>query len=232
MRGLIIFDLDGTLYRGDAPYWHYAGAIARRLPAGQREEYLRQVRDHLEGRRRVAANDNWEAMVRLAAPYHADAALFQEAFLETRAFMLDADRCPLEVPQGLQAFLRAARGAVDLVLATNSPSAACFPLLDRLALRDAFDAVFPSANKPDGLAAVASARWHGPPDPRRTLSVGDHYPNDIAPAVARGWTTAYITPYGDDPGPSSVRGMTLEDVLPFLWDWVDSIAKEDDHGNS
>jgi FMN phosphatase YigB (HAD superfamily) len=136
------------------------------------------------------------------------------------------------VPDGLFTFLGTVRGTVDLVLATNSPAEACFPLLKRLHLQDAFDTVVPNAGKPQGLEAIAHARWHGTPLPHRTLSIGDHYDNDIAPAWALGWSTVHISPHGYFPGPSTVRGRTLEDVLPFVWQWVESLAKDDDDGNS
>lgn len=219
MQGLILFDLDGTLYRGDAPFRFYAKTIARFMPPADAHRYLERVEDHLQGVKGIVEGDNWEAVVHLAQPYIWDDDQWTEAFRKTREFMA-GDDCELEMPDGLREFLREARGRVTLACASNSPPEAAYTLLKKLDLADAFDHIAANVNKPEGLIAQASMLWGGNILPQRTLSVGDNYQNDIAPALAAGWQTAHISPHGYFPGPSSVHGHTMEDVLPFLANWV------------
>ncbi len=229
MTGLMLFDFDGTLYRGDAPFRYYAEVIARFMKEGDRHHYLGQVESHLDGTPGVVAGDNWEAVVQLAEPYLPDSELWQKAFLETREYMLD-EACPLEVAPELRAFLRAVQGKITLACACNSPPEAAIPLLQRRNLYDDFDHVLASAGKPPGLITVAERLWDGPVIARRTISVGDNYKNDIAPAFEAGWDTAHISPHGYFPGPSTMHGYTIEEVIPFLRDWVIHVERNEIDG--
>lgn len=224
MRGLLLFDFDGTLYRGDAPFRFYAREIARAMSGKHRKTYLSQVEAHLGGQTGVVAGDNWEAVVKLALPYVQDPDLFNDAFLATRTYMM-SEECELEVPPDLRRFLSRAHGRVVLAVASNSPEQAALPLLDKLGLRDSFDTVRHSTGKPAGLLPLADELidQYGL-NPRLVMSIGDHYVNDIAPALERGWITAHISPRGYHPGPSTYQGRQLEDVLPYARAWVSAVA--------
>lgn len=222
MNALILFDFDGTLYCGDAPFRFYADVIAREMAPQDHDHYLHLVEQHLNGVPGVVAGDNWEAVVQLSSPFLPEdryADLWNHAFLETRQYMLQ-DTCPLEVSSDLRRFLQEMQGRVTLACASNSPAEAAFPLLERLGLLSFFDHVTPSAGKPAGLISAAESLWGGPADPQLTASVGDNYRNDIAPALADGWFTAHISPHGYFPGPSTVHGHVIEEVLPSLYEWV------------
>lgn len=221
--GLVLFDFDGTVYRGEAPFRAYARHIAEAIADPARSEYLARAARHLAGAREVEAGDHWEAMLRLADPYNLERSVFREAFLKTRAYMMTED-CRLEVPDALVPFLGRVRDRVAVAVASNSPEPACIPLLEKLGLSDAFDAVRPAARKPGGLLPIIAelvARFRVPAE--RVLSVGDHYVNDIAPALDAGLRTAYITPADFFPGPVDIAGRTLEDVLPGVEEWVDGL---------
>ncbi|NMP23181.1 HAD family hydrolase [Sulfobacillus harzensis] len=224
MHGLILFDLDGTLYQGDAPFRFYAKTIARHMASEDQHRYLDQVESHLNGRERLVAGDNWEAVVQLAEPYLADDDLWQQAFVETRIFM-NGEQCELEVPDALRQLLRELRSKITLACVSNSPPEAAIPLLQRLDLYCLFDQVTPSANKPNGLIQHARELWNGQLVPERTLSVGDNYRNDIAPALEAGFATAHISPRGYFPGPSIARGYALDDVIPFIRSWVTRLSE-------
>lgn len=226
MHGLVLFDFDGTLYRGDAPFRFYANAIARHMAPKDGAHYLEQVEAHLGGAQGIVAGDNWEAVVQLAEPYLPDQDLWQQAFVETRVFM-NGDSCALEVPGTLRQFLVETRGKVTLACASNSPPEAAIPLLKRLGLYEHFDQVIASANKPDGLVEHVRHLWGGEVVSERTLSVGDNYKNDIAPALNAGFATAHISPHGYFPGPSTSHGYTMEDVMPFIRSWVEDILREE-----
>ena len=219
-HGLLLFDFDGTLYRGDDPFHYYAERIAEALPVEARDGYLARTRHHLAGERLVDASDNWEAMVRLMAPHRVDRARLQEAFDETRRFMM-TDACRLEVPTGLHQLLDEAERLVVRAVASNSPEVAAIPLLDKLGLLRAFDEVRHSSRKPEGMGMLVEGilKRYGLAD-GAVLSIGDHYVNDIAPGIERGWQTIHISPRGEFPGPATHRGRRLEDVMPQIRQWV------------
>ena len=145
--GLLLFDFDGTLYRGDDPFRRYAEIISRSMAPDDARAYLDHVHRHLDGETGVVAGDNWEAVVGLAKRWLADREQWQDAFLETRVFMM-SDACRLEVPEALVDFLAYARGKVLLAVASNSPKAAAEPLLNKLGLVPYFDRVVSDAGKP------------------------------------------------------------------------------------
>lgn len=226
-KPLMIFDFDGTLYRGDEPYLYYARQVADLLSERTAQEYLRKVQAHVAGEDLVPAADNWEAVVRLMEPFGQTLTpeQWQEAFMATRRHMLEGG-CPLEVPAGLQNFLEKARGQATLVLASNSPYEAAVPLLERLGLAQSFDVVRSGANKPHGLVTTVRELMGPEYDPLRVFSIGDHYTNDIAPGVLEGWTTGHISPRRIFPGPSTYQAATMEEILPSAHDWLDRHSRE------
>lgn len=219
MMALIIFDLDGTLYSGDAPYRWYAENIASYMDHESRSQYLSQVEGHLRGERGIVAGDNWEAVVQLATPFIVEDSEWMRAFQKTRERMLSAAE-DLIVPKTLRNFLKTWHDRLTLACATNSPEDVALPLLDRLDLTHGFHHLATEAGKPNGLLDLAERLWGGPPQPTRTVSVGDNYLNDIAPANAAGWTTVHVSPRGYFPGPSTLQVQTIEEALPFLHQWA------------
>jgi FMN phosphatase YigB (HAD superfamily) len=217
-EGLLLFDFDGTLYRGDAPFRCYAEIISRSMNPEDGQAYLTRVERHLAGEPGVVSGDNWEAVVGLAKRWLPESSRWQEAFLETRAFML-TDAARLEVPEGLTELLREARSHVVVAVASNSPEEAVEPLMDKLGLSQYFDKIVWSAGKPEGLVEVAKA-VHSPSGPTAIMSVGDNYANDIQPGRKLGWTTAHISPHAYFPGPADYCGRRLEDVMPGIRDWM------------
>ncbi len=222
MDGVLLLDFDGTLYRGDAPYQRYSEILARSMSAPDAAAYRDLVERHLRGEAGVVAGDNWEAVVLLARRFLPNDDRWQDAFLETRAYMLGPE-CHLEVPNALPALLADARGKVHVVVASNSPEAAVRPLLAKLGLLPYCDCIVPEAGKPEGLVALADAILR-PEDPTRIFTVGDNYVNDIAPGLKRGWKTGHISPHGYFPGPADFRGRRLEDVLPGVRRWLNEIG--------
>lgn len=220
MTRLLLFDFDGTLYRGDDPFRFYAQAMAKHMTPEDGARYLAQVSAHLGGDSSVVAGDNWEAVVKLAEPIIPDHDVWQAAFLETREFMMSSE-CQLEVSPLLLDFLRQVRHRVAVVVASNSPEQAALPLMEKLGLTPYFDRIFSQANKPLGLVTIVNQVMDGKPfAPEQVYSVGDNYKNDIEPAVERGWLTAHISPHGYFPGPSTVRGRSIEEVLPDVAAWA------------
>lgn len=229
-RGLLVLDFDGTLWRGNAALEIYAAAVAPDLAPSDRGPYLEAVHAFLGGERwRILGaasppDDGWAAVASFAAARGAPADRVHEAFLATRA-RIAAGEVRLEVPDGLVEFLTWSRRHCAVVLATNSPASSVVPVLAELGLAGLIDEVASEAHKPGGLVDLVTA-WAGrlDADLRRVMSVGDHYRNDIEPAVRAGWFTAYITPWRWVPGPCSLVGTTMEEVLPGLYEWVSAVA--------
>lgn len=218
----LVWDLDGTLYRGTAACLHYARGIAETLPAARREEYLDSVERFLAGNGGVAAADGWEAAVVLAGGPGGASRAFGEQFARSRDFML-TDACELTVPSGLRALLERVAGEARRVLVTNTPSYGVMPLLDRLELTTLLDEIVCDSDKPRRfdvrLTALADVLGIAP---RSILSIGDHFANDIAPAVAAGCGTAYVDPFGVGPsGRADFSATRLEELLEPIEAWVD-----------
>ncbi|MCL4495523.1 MAG: HAD hydrolase-like protein [Firmicutes bacterium] len=220
-KPVIVFDLDGTLYRGDAPYWYYAQRVSRFLEEAEAESYLRRVHEHLTGRTVVESADNWEAVVRLMEPFGQKLPVdqWQEAFRETRRYMLSRE-CPLEVPVGLPELLKDIKDDVFVAVATNSPYEAAWPLLEQIGLISYFDVIRTEAKKPEGIVELLREVTGANYRPDRVFSIGDHYYNDIAPGVREGWTTGHISPRRIFPGPATYLVAQAEELFEPLKAWI------------
>jgi FMN phosphatase YigB (HAD superfamily) len=244
---ILVSDFDGTLYRGDGPVRHYAGLIAAQLPPAEAEAYLAAFERYLAQGPAAAADsvdlveaaalresvDGWGAAVQLGRRVHRlgpDAV--SRAFAETREHMVETD-LDLEPATALIDAFRQLRGRVRLLLATNSPLPGVDVLLGRLGAADLFDEVAGSLGKPDGLRRLFAAELGtvaqsapapaGRPfaDPWRLLSVGDHWRNEIEPAVEIGAAAGYIDRFGRGDGPASVTVRAAEQLLPAVFAWAD-----------
>jgi FMN phosphatase YigB (HAD superfamily) len=233
---LLVVDFDGTVYRGDEPVRRYARRIAAALPAPQAEHYLRvferylaegvaaarQSTDTVEAAALREAVDAWGAAHCLARRcFGVGLDVTEEAFRHSRQDMLDPG-CELEVVAPLVTALTALRGTVRVVLATNSPRPGLEELLERMGVAGAFDDFVPGARKPDGLRRLLRRELgDGLRDrPWRLFSLGDHYFNDLAPAVEIGAAAGYIDRFGRADGPATVQAPVVERLLPAIHAWV------------
>jgi FMN phosphatase YigB (HAD superfamily) len=233
---LLVVDFDGTVCRGDAPVRYYARLIADALPADRAHRYLAAVERYLsEGPAAACAGadtveaaalreavDSWGAVLHLAGrAYDVPAGVIERAFAGCREWMTDP-ACEVGLVQPLMDTLADLRTAARVVLVTNSPRDSMLPLLRRLGILGSFDDIVAGAAKPDGLrrylqrslGADLRAR------PWRLLSVGDHYRNDLEPAVEIGAAAAYIDRFGRADGPATARSSRAEDLLPVLRAWA------------
>jgi len=220
---VLVFDFDGTLYRGVAACLHYARGIAETLEPSRRDAYLAAVERFLGGAGGVDAPDGWEAAVLLAGGGRGASRAYAEPFARTRAFML-TEACELEVPDGLPAFLERMAGTARRVLVSNTPAFGVTTLLGRLGLLDLLDEIVCDAAKPDRFSLRLRAFGDVAGLPREAvLSIGDHYPNDIEPALAAGCTTAYVDPFGAGPrGTADFEAARFEDLLEPIEAWVEA----------
>jgi FMN phosphatase YigB (HAD superfamily) len=218
----LVWDLDGTLYRGTAACRHYAQGIAATLEEDRGDSYLAAVERFLGGAGGVDAADGWEAAVMLAGGERGASRAFGDAFASTRAFML-TDACELEVPEGVPELLERVEGTARRVLVSNTPSYGVMPLLDRLGALGLFDEIVCDSAKPKrfDIRLRALADTLGIPC-QRVLSIGDHFVNDIEPALAAGCATAYVDPFDVGPrGTADLEAARFEDLLEPIEDWLE-----------
>lgn len=142
----------------------------------------------------VAVEDPWWMYHALAAHHGASEADCQNAFLKTRDYMASQafEMTPLA---GLREAILALRAVGrKAVVATNSPEPASRAILAKLGLSDVFDDHAFQANKPHRIEQLF-ARWQDQFDVPYTqmVSIGDHYVNEIEPAVKLGMVTIHIS---------------------------------------
>ena len=233
-RPILVVDFDGTVYRSDAPVRYYAERIAEALDARDARAYLDAFERYLVrgvaaageyaggvGAVLASAEDAWSAVQGLAwNVYGVDTATTQAAFLDTRLAMLRDDFEVAPVPALVDA-LAELGGRIRIVLATNSPEAGLAPLLDRLGVAGLFAEVVPGARKPEGLREWMTAALAGRPA-AGLFSLGDHYRNEIEPAMAIGAAAGYIDRFGRADGPATASAPRVEDLLPAIRAWAES----------
>jgi FMN phosphatase YigB (HAD superfamily) len=219
VRSAILWDFDGTVYRAPAACQRYAEEISRSLPPAQRPAYLERVERYLRGEGGVQAADGWEAAV-MAAEGEDDPSRRREAFRRAREY-LQSGHCRVDVPAGLRETVERLRPVCRQFLLSNTPAYGVFGLLQRLGLADLFDEVVCEAGKPASLPArIAAVRGVFGLPAHRVLSAGDHFPNDIAPALGAGAATAYIDPFRAGPTAlATFEASTLEALLAPIEAW-------------
>jgi FMN phosphatase YigB (HAD superfamily) len=231
-RPILVVDFDGTVYRDDGPVRFYAEHAAGSLPREWRGRFLDLFEAYLA--RGVAAADGvadeaaaavlrtsvdaWGAASGLAALSGIDTAATEEAFLASRQYMLTSACQVSAIPALVEAFEKL-RGEVRIVLATNSPAGGLAPLLGRLGVTDLFEEVVSGANKPEGLRRWIAAELADRPA-AELFSLGDHYFNEIEPAMVVGARAGYIDRFGRADGPATVTAAVVEDILPGVFAWV------------
>ncbi len=156
-----------------------------------------------------------------AGPSALSPSRFHEEFRRAREYM-ESGECPLEVPRGLPEAIARMRPISRHILLTNTPAFGVYRLLHRLGIAQCFDEVVCEAAKPTLLPArlAAAASVYGLQMPS-VLCVGDHFDNDVAPALAARAAGAYVNAYGAGPaGAADFEGPVLEAILSDIERWV------------
>jgi len=230
-RKVVVWDFDGTVYTGPAPCMRYAEEIALTMAPRDRPAYLAAVRAFLAGEGGVDASDGWEAVVRLAGEKGGTGQAYAQQFAATRQYM-QSEACPLIVPEGLLGLLERLRPLARLVLVSNTPATGVLPLLERLGLSCAFDEIVCEAGKPEGFVERLRC-WDelAGPGPAGVLSVGDHFVNDIAPALRARCAAAYIDPFAVGPkGLATMEAASLDLLAGKIEKWAAQRPLDHDEG--
>lgn len=218
---ILVVDLDGTLYRGDGPVRVYAEGLARAVAPDDGRALVRDVEQFLAGNPAEylrGSSDAWVAARRAADRRGVSDDAISPAFLAARAALADGT-CLVENPAGLVEALDQLAGRVTRILVTNSPDDGLPELLVRLGATDVFDRVVSSAHKPYGLRDLLPGLVRSLPAPHRLLSLGDHWRNDLEPAIELGATAFYVDPFDRREGPAHAHARRVEELLPLLADW-------------
>lgn len=230
---IVVFDFDGTVSLGHGPIRAYARFIADGLPARAATAFLGAVELHLAAGAARPADatipiDGYDLVRMLADGYDVPVAARNAAYLASRN-QLATPAAPVLPPAGLADFLAGARAQAQLVLATNAPPIRIDEALAALGLTGAFDAVYTSVGKPAGfgplldelLAALPAGSTAG----QGLLSIGDVWANDLAPAHARGASTALVGDHQPAGATPTYRATHLPELYPALQAWLDSNAQ-------
>jgi FMN phosphatase YigB (HAD superfamily) len=121
--------------------------------------------------------------------------------------LFDEIVCSLGKPDGLRRYLQRELGQNPggTVPSGTVPSGA------------ALGGAVPGGAVPDGRAARYPAQH---PAAWRLFSVGDHYRNEIEPAVEIGARAGFVDRFGRRDGPATAVAPTVEGVLPALLAWA------------
>ncbi len=218
MKKIVVFDFDGTLTSGISHYIYCANIIADNLEPSDANAFLEEVNSSFNGKIPFIGEDGWDLLNRISLRY-SDKGLFDNAFHQTRKNMI------LNIHKGdlsekVIDLLKEVHSQCTTALASNSPEEYVKGYLDRLDLWRYFDYVRFSARKPDGLIELVSSIAPGTdPSNLKVLSVGDHYINDIQPALRMNWDTAFINPFNVDKRGSTVSGQSISDLSDWIISW-------------
>ncbi|MCM3488009.1 HAD family hydrolase [Alkalihalophilus marmarensis] len=152
----------------------------------------------------IAIGDGWWLPFVCAKHYGVEDCY--SSYVATKEFMV-TDAFTLDPLPGLKDSLERLAAATSVVLVTNSDIDDVNRLLHELQLTDMFKEVIPSAKKPAETSRLFKqllAAYQVEPD--RTVSIGDNYINDVAPAVLLGMDGIYINP---DTPPSFHRNVKV-----------------------
>lgn len=221
---VLLLDLDGTVCIGDGPALRYADEVAARLDAPGRAALREAVAAFLRGTGRAAAQDVYQLVQEVATARGLSAQDQGRAYLASRAALL-AEGLGVAAPAGLARLL----GELDVhvVVLTNAPADGLDVLLGRLGLAGVVDEAIGDARKPDGMGAAVDRLLaaHGIVDqPRRLLSVGDLWANDLRAPRERGCATAYIDRFDLRQGPADARAATFEELYGVVRAWASGVA--------
>ncbi len=220
MRKVVVFDFDGTVILGDQPYYRCAEIISKQLPASDADAFISKVKAALTRSIPFPGEDGWNMLSNLSREFSSKDT-FTAAFHETRKEMLEYGNMTY-VPESVKVLLRRIKQYAVLALASNSPPSYVEPVLRKYSLDSYFSYVRPGAGKPAGFEYIVRQiiDHEKLPVDFMLLSVGDHYINDILPAVESGWDGAFVNPYGVDPRKSTVSAGDIDALSEWITDWV------------
>ena len=218
MKKIVVFDFDGTITTGISHYIYCANIIADNLEPPDANAFLDEVDNSFSGKKPFIGEDGWDLLNRISRKY-SDRNLFEPSFHQTRRHML-LNIHKGDLSENVISLLKDVHSLCTTALASNSPEEYVKGYLDKLDLEKHFDYIRFSAKKPEGLIdLVFSISGRMDPADLKVLSVGDHYVNDIQPALMMKWDTAFINPFQLDSRGSTVSGQSITELSEWIVSW-------------
>lgn len=220
----LVLDLDGTLYRGDAPLLAYAEAMAVRAGSARGETLMAKARAFLADPLDFSPyRDPWATMGAFGGEAGLSWPRRDEAFLEVREAVMQGG-IPIDRTPGLEAFIDGLDRRVRVVVLTNSDEESARRLLAFLGLGALAPYTHGVVGKPKGFAA-AVRRSLGGVAPGHGVSVGDNHTNDIEPARALGLATLHVRWPGAYGGLADHTVARFEDGFEWLDGRLDAVLR-------
>ena len=219
-RRTVLFDFDGTLALGRGPLEAYAAClneiVSEEPGGGAGSELLAHCQDAITrfDAGETVFRDAYDAIRHTALAHGVAEAQLSAAYLRSRG-LLATEAAPIYGPEGLPDFLANLAEHADCVLATNAPEVGVHRALDSLGIADSISLVYCDVGKPAGLDRIIPGLLAQGP----TLSVGDIWLNDLAPAERHGADTALVG-VGEPDGEPTYRGATLTDLYDDILRWA------------
>lgn len=211
----LILDLDGTLYRGDAPLLAYADAMAAMAGPPLGDALSIRARAFLADPAAFAPyRDPWATISAFGGDAGLDWPRRDLAFVGVRQAICRGE-IAIEVPSGLGAFLSGLDRRVRVAVLTNSDEASALHLLRFLGLGDLSRATRGMVHKPKGFAGAVRPFVTGL-RAAQAVSVGDNQTNDIEPAKALGFATVHVRAPGALGGVADHTVAHLEEAFAWL----------------
>ncbi|MBU9710303.1 HAD family hydrolase [Evansella tamaricis] len=151
----------------------------------------------------VAIGDGW--WLPFACAKHHGVENCYRRYLETKEYMVTEEFELTPIP-GLKPFLKKLKDQTNIVLMTNSDEDDVGRLLKELDLTGLFHEVITSAQKPSNTDNFFNEliEKYGV-QPEETVSIGDNFINEIAPALLMGMQAVYIN---EHPHPTELEQLT------------------------
>ncbi len=247
MKGydLVLFDFDGTLYDSETHFTTYIDMICEQLEPSHADQLRHMYERTREGQGilrvgewydpnaknskpfdennssagKYYMGDYWWIIYMLGYTIGATEQQLTDSFFRTRDYMM-THTDEIHLVLGLKEWLQHAYDAQHpiVILATNSPQPDSVSILQQLGVYPHFSQVICNARKPTHAREIleqVSSRHHVPPN--RMLCVGDHYFNDIDPALAFGADTLFINRHHvSHPRKSTYEVETSEELIAQL----------------
>jgi FMN phosphatase YigB (HAD superfamily) len=143
----------------------------------------------------IAIGDGWWLPYSTARHFGLTSKDTQECYNATKEFMV-TDEFQLTKTPGLKKGLHTLKQDKELVLITNSDKDDVKRLLNELDLEGIFDRIVSSALKPKNTKKhfeLLMEEYRLAPE--KTVSIGDNFINEIAPALSLGMKALYIQPH-------------------------------------
>ena len=213
MKPCLIWDFDGTLYRGDKPFSIYASYILE-FSGMERDGHMEEIERRIGDYEKYYGNDGYEIVATYLSSVKPE--IMQKSYERMREDLLEHPEY-VEIPEKIGDILEFARERTHMILASNSPEPYVTPFLKKLGLISYFHQIFSSARKPEGIRRIIGNL----PEKQRVLSIGDHYVNDIMPAIEMKKDSAFISKYAKSGMDATFYGKKIEDIYGEIIKWIE-----------